>query len=104
MLLAALDVHEGNVTGWVADSTKSVNFVDFLGDLFTQTPEGLDRRAGRPHHRLHQGLQPQGGTVPVDLRRPPTTGRVIHSDFRARALELIFRRANGDWPLGTIAS
>jgi transposase len=35
-------VHDGGIAGWVTDSTKSANFVEFLGDLVAQTPEGLD--------------------------------------------------------------
>ncbi len=42
VLFAGLNVHEGTVAGWVTDSTKSDNFVDFLNDLVTQTPTGLD--------------------------------------------------------------
>jgi transposase len=42
VLFAGLDVHGGSVAGWVTDSTKSDNFVAFLGDLVTQTPAGLD--------------------------------------------------------------
>ncbi|MGH9205947.1 MAG: IS630 family transposase [Acidimicrobiales bacterium] len=42
VLFAALDVHEGGIAGWVTDSTKSENFVDFLADLVRQTPDGLD--------------------------------------------------------------
>jgi len=42
VLFAALDVHDGGVAGWVADSTRSENFVAFLGDLVAQTPDGLD--------------------------------------------------------------
>lgn len=42
VLFATLDVHEGSVAGWVTDSTRSDNFVDFLGDLVKQTPRGLD--------------------------------------------------------------
>ena len=42
VLFAALDVHDGGIAGWVTDSTKSENFVDFLGDLVRQTPKGLD--------------------------------------------------------------
>lgn len=41
-LFAALDVHQGGVAGWVTDSTRSENFVDFLTDLVAQTPAGLD--------------------------------------------------------------
>jgi len=40
-LFAALDVHEGTVAGWVTDSTRSANFVDFLQDLVDQTPQGM---------------------------------------------------------------
>jgi len=42
VLFAALDVDDGGVAGWVTDSTRSENFVAFLGDLVRQTPEGLD--------------------------------------------------------------
>ena len=42
VLFAALNVHEGDVAAWVTDSTRSENFVDFLGDLVAQTPAGLD--------------------------------------------------------------
>jgi transposase len=42
VLFAALDVHDGGVAGWVTDSTRSENFVDFLADLVRQTPTGLD--------------------------------------------------------------
>ena len=42
VLFAALNVHEGDVAGWVTDSTRSENFVDFLDDLVAQTPSGLD--------------------------------------------------------------
>ena len=33
VLFAALSVHEGTPAGWVTDSSKSDNFVAFLGDL-----------------------------------------------------------------------
>src|SRR5215210_2914214 len=42
VLFAALNVHEGDVAGWVTDSTRSENFVAFLADLVVQTPAGLD--------------------------------------------------------------
>jgi transposase len=42
VLFAGLDVHDGSVAGWVTDSTRSENFVEFLGDLVRQTPAGLD--------------------------------------------------------------
>jgi transposase len=42
VLFAGLDVHGGSVAGWVTDSTRSDNFVAFLGDLVAQTPAGLD--------------------------------------------------------------
>ena len=42
VLFAALDVHEGDVAGWVTDSTRSENFVEFLDDLVAYTPEGLE--------------------------------------------------------------
>jgi transposase len=42
VLFAALDVHEGDVAAWVTDSSRSENFVAFLGDLVKYTPAGLD--------------------------------------------------------------
>ena len=42
VLFAGLKVHEGTVAGWVTDSTRSDNFVEFLADLVAQTPPGLD--------------------------------------------------------------
>ena len=42
VLFAALDVHDGGIAGWVTDSTRSENFVDFLADLVRATPKGLD--------------------------------------------------------------
>jgi transposase len=42
VLFAGLNVHDGTVAGWVTDSSKSVNFVEFLADLVAQTPAGLE--------------------------------------------------------------
>jgi transposase len=42
VLYAALDVHDGGVDGWVADSTRSDNFVAFLSDLVHRNSEGLE--------------------------------------------------------------
>ncbi len=42
VLFAALEVHDGSVDGWVADSTRADNFIAFLGDLITRTPKGLE--------------------------------------------------------------
>ena len=42
VLFAGLNVHDGAVAGWITDSTRSENFVDFLADLVAQTPAGLD--------------------------------------------------------------
>ncbi len=42
VLFAGLNVHQGGVAGWVTDSTRSENFVDFLADLVDQTPAGLE--------------------------------------------------------------
>ena len=41
MLFAGLNVHDGTIAGWVTDSSRSVNFVEFLGDLVKQTPKGM---------------------------------------------------------------
>jgi putative transposase len=35
-------IHDGSVAGRVTGSTRSDNFVEFLGDLVSQTPKGLD--------------------------------------------------------------
>jgi transposase len=42
VLFAGLDVHHGDVTGWVTDSTRSANFVEFLEYLVEQTADGLE--------------------------------------------------------------
>jgi len=42
VLFAGLNVHEGTVAGWVTDSSRSVNFVEFLADLVDQTATGLE--------------------------------------------------------------
>ncbi len=42
VLFAGLNVHDGDVAGWVTDSTRSDNFVEFLADLDAQTPSGLE--------------------------------------------------------------
>jgi transposase len=42
VLFAGLNVHEGDVAGWVTDSTRSANFVDFLADLDRYTPRGME--------------------------------------------------------------
>ena len=42
VLYAALDVHAGDVTGWVTDSTRSENFVEFLQYVVDQTPADLE--------------------------------------------------------------
>jgi hypothetical protein len=42
VLFAGLDVHHGAVAGWVCESTRSENVVEFLADLVAQTPAGLD--------------------------------------------------------------
>jgi transposase len=42
VLYAALEVHDGGIDGWVADSTRSDNFVAFLADIVSETPLGLE--------------------------------------------------------------
>jgi len=42
VLFAGLDVHDGSLASWVTDSTRSENFVEFLGDLVRQTADGLE--------------------------------------------------------------
>jgi transposase len=42
VLFAGLNVHAGDVAGWVTDSTRTDNFVAFLTDLDDQTPAGLE--------------------------------------------------------------
>ncbi len=41
VLFAGLDVHNGDIAGWVTDSSRSDNFVEFLNDLVDLTPDGL---------------------------------------------------------------
>lgn len=42
VLFAGLNVHDGTIAGWVTDSSRSENFVEFLADLVSQTPDGLE--------------------------------------------------------------
>jgi transposase len=42
VLFAGLDVHRGDLAGWVTDSTRSVNFVEFLQYLVDHTAKGLE--------------------------------------------------------------
>jgi len=42
VLFAGLNVHDGSLAGWVTDSTRSTNFVEFLTDLVARTPAGLE--------------------------------------------------------------
>jgi hypothetical protein len=41
VLFAGLNVHTGEVAGWMTDSTRSENFVEFLADLVSLTPKPL---------------------------------------------------------------
>ena len=41
VLYAALNVHEGDVFGWVTDTSDGDNFITFLWDLMDRTPEHL---------------------------------------------------------------
>jgi transposase len=41
VLFAGLNVHSGEVAGWVSESTRSENFVEFLADLVALTPRHL---------------------------------------------------------------
>ncbi len=41
VLYAGLNVHDGQVTAWVTDSTRAENFIAFLTDLVALTPPGL---------------------------------------------------------------
>ncbi len=54
VLFAGLDVHEGTVAGWVAGSTRSTNFIEFLADLVAQTPQGLDLHCIVDHLQTHK--------------------------------------------------
>ena len=42
VLYAALNVHQGDVFGWVTDTSDSINFITFLWDLMDRTPPDLD--------------------------------------------------------------
>jgi transposase len=42
VLYAGLNVHDGQVTAWVTDSTRAANFIAFLTDLVEATPPGLE--------------------------------------------------------------
>jgi transposase len=42
VLFAGLNVHDGELAGWVTDSTRTDNFVEFLADLDRLTPAGME--------------------------------------------------------------
>lgn len=42
VLFAGLNVHDGQLAGWVTDSSRSTNFVEFLSDLVKLTPKNLE--------------------------------------------------------------
>jgi transposase len=54
VLFAALNVHQGDVSAWVTDSTCSDNFVTFLWDLIDQTPPELDLHCIADNLKAHQ--------------------------------------------------
>ncbi len=68
MLFAGLNVHEGDVAGWVTDSTRTDNFVAFLADLDAQTPAGLEL------HCIVDNLSP---TSPPKSRSSSTSAPAI---------------------------
>ncbi|MGH9268829.1 MAG: IS630 family transposase [Acidimicrobiales bacterium] len=73
MLFAALDVHGGGVAGWVADSSRSDNFVLFLQDLIAQTPTGLDL------HCICDNLSAHKSKIVTDfLERPENSHVHLH--------------------------
>jgi transposase len=75
VLFAGLDVHQGTVAGWVTDSTRSTNFVEFLADLVAQTPEGLDLHCIVDNLQTHKTPDVQrflGENTHVHLHFTPT--------------------------------
>ena len=62
VLFAALNVHDGDVAGWVTDSTRTDNFVAFLADLDAQTPAGLQLHCIVDNLSAH--FTPDGRSVP----------------------------------------
>jgi transposase len=54
VLFAGLNVHAGDVAGWVTDSTCSDNFVTFLWDLIDQTPAHMDLHCIVDNLKAHQ--------------------------------------------------
>ena len=60
VLFAGLQVHEGTVAGWVTDSTRSDNFVEFLTDLVAYTPAGLDLHCIVDNLATHTTAQVEG--------------------------------------------
>ena len=80
VLFAALDVHDGGIAGWVTDSTRSENFVDFLGDLVRQTPKGLDLHCIADNLSAHKT-----GGVATFLEREPPCAHPLHAHPRQLA-------------------
>lgn len=65
VLYAGLNVHNGQVTGWVTDSTRADNFIGFLTDLVVATPAGLEL------HCIVDNLSAHGTAAVVEFLGQP---------------------------------
>jgi len=75
VLFAALSVHEGTLAGWVTDSSRSDNFVTFLGDLVAQTPPHLDLHCIADNfaaHKTHKVAELLEANPRVHIHYTPT--------------------------------
>ena len=68
------------VAGWVTDSTRSENFVAFLGDLVR--PDARRARPALHRRQLHGARHRSGARV---LGRPPPRAPALHADPRQLA-------------------
>jgi len=78
VLFAALDVHAGDVAGWVTDSTRAENFVAFLRDLVDATPDGLELHCIVDNLSAHSTPTSRRPTTPPRWSADRDTGHTRH--------------------------
>ena len=87
VLFAGLNVHDGTVAGWVTDSTRGTNFVEFLTDLVAQTPRHLELHCIVDNFSAH-GTPAVEKFLDTHPRVSCTTPRRTHRGSTSRAVLL----------------
>jgi hypothetical protein len=91
VLYAGLNVHDGEVTAWVTDSTRADNFIAFLADLVAATPAGLelhcivDNLSAHGTAAVAEFLDDPAITMCSCTARPPTPRGSIRSSCSFRS-------------------